>query len=148
MGYIFAVRLIWGALYILGGYFMKNIFKKIIATFLVVLMLISSVPLQGLVGVDFKRLFSTEANAAVNNENLPVYTTEEKKLFESLGFDPFSVFKGIDLGEAEIELPSVTILGKEYSMGSLSGGIKIPLDINISYKVDFEKKNNTNYSRI
>lgn len=65
MGYIFAVRLIWGALYILKEEKqMKKNIKKIISVLMIVVMCLTMAPLQGFVGLDISSWFTSEAKAA------------------------------------------------------------------------------------
>lgn len=62
---IFAVRLIWGALYILKEEEqMKKIIKKSLSVIMIVVLCLTMAPLQGLVGLDISSWFASEAEAA------------------------------------------------------------------------------------
>lgn len=63
----------------MGGTIMKKVFKKSVALFLIVIMCLTSAPLQGFVGLDFSGWFSTKANASVATESTVIGILEDYK---------------------------------------------------------------------
>lgn len=123
-------------------FLVKKVVKKWLAALLVVVMIFSSVPLSSLAGLEMSNIFNFgtfSAKAESGSSTLPVYSTDEKEIFKSLGFDPYNVFADLELSD-EIKLPSVPILGTEYELGSIKAGLKLPLNTYLECKVDVQKK--------
>lgn len=71
---------------------MKNIFKRIVASLLVAVMLFGSAPIECLTGIDFDSLFAIEAEAAINKNGEPIsgyyntyYSNQEDWLDKDVG---------------------------------------------------------------